>query len=446
MRHKFQVRKAIRRQTKLKMGIAGPSGSGKTYTTLEIASALGKRVLLADTEYESSELYADRFDFDIAPITDYHPDTVGDVIKYAESEGYDVVIFDSLTHIYNGAGGLLELANNFGKRYKGNTYAGWRDASPIWDQMIADIKAAKIHVLCTMRSKTAYLQTENSKGKTQIEKAGMEPVIRDGFEYELDIVLDMDYNNVATVSKTRMEALTGRTIRKPGADFGRELKEWADNGDSAPSPTLEERCHPTAQSEPVAEPEPVKTWADLPKNRQQSIAIRRKELADSIEWGPKYSGYDEWIESAGILGLKPDGKPSFAVSTVDQINRAMAFLEKLAVDRPKQPEPPKDSLPVSEATRQAATANGVIDPTKFDPPNPRDVLTKTMAAVKGKDIRLHSVLADARPSITGGRLQLSFPDGYDWHYQTAVGGISTLCECADMPVDLHLDEPEQVSA
>lgn len=194
------------------------------------------------------------------------------------------------------------------------------------------------------------------------------------------------------------------------------------------------------EPDPVAAPEPEKTWADLPKNKQQSLVIRRAELIPAIEWAPEYKNYGDWIKKAGVLTENKDGDPSFASSTVTQINRVMAFLEKLAVERPKQPDPPKDSLPVSEATRQAATANGVQDPTKFDPPNPREVLAKTMATVKAKDIRLHSVLADARPSISGGRLQLSFADGYDWHYGQATEKINLLCECADMPVDVHIDE------
>lgn len=135
-------------------------------------------------------------------------------------------------------------------------------------------------------------------------------------------------------------------------------------------PTEEPDHEPEPKRQAQPEQPPAKTWNDLSTGKQKQIAIRRKELADSIEWAPKYSGYDEWIESAGLLSLKPDGKPSFAVSTVDQIDRVMGFLEKLAQDRPKQPEDPKPEggLPVSEATRQeAATANGVIDPRKFDP-------------------------------------------------------------------------------
>lgn len=447
--------KATRKKNKLRLAIAGPSGVGKTYTSLTVGKHFGK-IAYIDTEHRSASRYAGLVaDFDVLEFEPpFHPDRLIYAINEAEKAGYDVVIVDSLSHFWAGQGGILEIVDEVAAKNRArgnyNNFTAWKDGTKIFNDMVEKIIRCQIHIICCMRSKAEYLQTEDSKGKKKIEKVGTAPIQRDGLEYEFDLVLDMDVHHNAVISKSRVLPPLPDVMRAPGDELAKRLLEWTETGVAVAKEPLyqpaENNPAPSPESsEPVAETEPVKTWADLPKNKQQSIAIRRKELADSIEWGPKYSGYDEWIESAGILGLKPDGKPSFAVSTVDQINRAMAFLEKLATERPKQSEPPKDSLPVSEATRQAATANGVIDPAKFDSLDPREVLTKTMAAVKSKDVRLHSVLADAQPSIVRGRLQLSFPDGYDWHYGQAVAGINTLCECADMPVDLHL-EPAQVSA
>ena len=47
-------KKATKAEAKLRMAIAGPSGSGKTYTSLAIATALGQRVALVDTEHGSA--------------------------------------------------------------------------------------------------------------------------------------------------------------------------------------------------------------------------------------------------------------------------------------------------------------------------------------------------------------------------------------------------------
>jgi hypothetical protein len=65
---------SIRRSsTKLRLAISGPSGSGKTYTMLKIASDLGGRIALVDTEHGSASKYADLFEFDVLELDSYDP-------------------------------------------------------------------------------------------------------------------------------------------------------------------------------------------------------------------------------------------------------------------------------------------------------------------------------------------------------------------------------------
>jgi KaiC/GvpD/RAD55 family RecA-like ATPase len=103
-----QFVKASKRQSKARIVITGPTGSGKTYSALSIASALGKRVAVIDTEQGSASLYSDQFDFDVLELTgDYHPQKYVEAIKSAASAGYDVCVVDSITHEWNGKGGVL---------------------------------------------------------------------------------------------------------------------------------------------------------------------------------------------------------------------------------------------------------------------------------------------------------------------------------------------------
>lgn len=248
---KLQIRKATRKNIKLRLGLMGPTGSGKTFTALSIAEALSltqpkARILLADTERASSERYAEGkpFDFDIVPLEPpYHPDIVGQVIKMAGSD-YDVVIFDSLTHLYIGAGGLLEVVDAAGKRARGNTYAGWKEGTPVWNRMIDSIIAAPIHTIITMRSKMDYIQTERD-GKKTIEKVGMGAIVREGFEYEMDIVGDLDQENVMTITKSRMSDIAKGSFRNPGYDLGKLMLEWTQSGseDAVYTPPADPREH-----------------------------------------------------------------------------------------------------------------------------------------------------------------------------------------------------------
>ena len=101
-------KKAERRQAKLKIAITGPSGSGKTYSALSIATGLGKKIALVDTENYSASLYSDRFEFDVLALEP--PYTVAKynvAIQEAQKAGYEVLIIDSISHAWAGDGGLL---------------------------------------------------------------------------------------------------------------------------------------------------------------------------------------------------------------------------------------------------------------------------------------------------------------------------------------------------
>lgn len=231
-------KKAVKQEAKLRLAIAGPSGSGKTYTALAIAQAFGGSVAVVDTEHGSASKYADLFGFDVLEMeAPFHPDRFVTAIREAASAGYTTIVLDSLSHAWNGQGGLLELVEDAQKRMKtSNSFAAWKDVTPIQNRFIEGIVSAPIHVIATMRSKQEYVQEKDERtGKTQIRKVGMAPVQRDGFEYEFDVFLDMDVNNNAIVSKTRCPALTGKVFTKPGADVANILMDWL-HGAPAPAP------------------------------------------------------------------------------------------------------------------------------------------------------------------------------------------------------------------
>ena len=54
-----------------------------------------------------------------------------------------------------------------------------------------------------MRSKMDYVQEKDDRGKTQIKKVGLAPIMRDGIEYEFTTVFDIALNHQAAVSKDR---------------------------------------------------------------------------------------------------------------------------------------------------------------------------------------------------------------------------------------------------
>jgi len=279
-------KKAVKHEAKLRMAISGPSGSGKTYSALAVAVPLAgdKRVALVDTEHGSASKYADLFDFDVVEFDNFHPDNFSKAIKAAIDAGYGAIILDSLSHAWNGKGGLLSLVDKFTKQSSGrDTFgAGWKKATPIQDRFVESIVGSPIHIIATIRSKQAYERTKDDRGKTVILKLGMAPIQRDGFEYEFDIFLNMDQDNNAIVSKSRCPALTGQVINKPDAQLADTLAGWL-NGEQAPKV----EAHKVAtEPEPEAtedEPTPGDKLRTEQAAKKTRAALTPEKLRDALQ-------------------------------------------------------------------------------------------------------------------------------------------------------------------
>lgn len=225
-------KKAVKHESRLRMSIAGPSGSGKTYTALTLAHALkgDKGVALIDTERGSASKYADIFpEFDVIELDTFSPALFVEIIKEAESAGcYSVLVIDSLSHAWNGTGGLLEIVDSIARRkYQGNTFAAWKDATPLQNQLIDAITRSRLHIIVTMRAKQEYaMEKDERTGKTSPKKVGMAPIQRDGMEYEMDIAADMDIENTMVIQKSRCPQLSGQVIAKPTAQVADVLSAW----------------------------------------------------------------------------------------------------------------------------------------------------------------------------------------------------------------------------
>ena len=228
----LQFKKASKQQAKLRMAIVGPAGAGKTFSSLSLATGLGSKIAVIDTERGSAAKYADEFSFDTLELESYEPETYVAAIKAAEEAGYDVLVIDSLSHAWVGKGGALEQANNETlKQRTPNSYTAWRNVTPRHNAMIDAIVGCKCHVIATMRSKTEYVQEKDDRGKTTIRKVGLAPIQREGAEYEFDVVGDIDQDNNFVITKTRCSKLSGKVYNKPGQELSETLKAWLTDGE-----------------------------------------------------------------------------------------------------------------------------------------------------------------------------------------------------------------------
>lgn len=227
-------KRATRTTKKLRAALLGPAGAGKTRTALEIARGLGERIALIDTEHGSASMYAHLVPFDCLELTHYAPDRYIEAIGQAEDAGYDVLVIDSLSHAWSGKGGILEFVDR--TKRNGNSFNAWGDATPMHNKLVERLLSCKMHLLVTMRTKMEFVQEKDqASGKTIVRKVGMQPVQRDGMEYEFDLICDIDQGHTLTVGKTRIDLLDGEMIERAGADFGRRIRAWLEGGSPAPA-------------------------------------------------------------------------------------------------------------------------------------------------------------------------------------------------------------------
>jgi hypothetical protein len=225
--------KATKRQSKARIAFDGPSGSGKTWTSLATATALadGGKVAFIDSERGSASKYADDFDFDVLELDgDFHPDRYVEGLRDAAKAGYAVAVLDSLTHAWAGRNGVLEQVDAAKARFGGNSQRAWAVGTPMWQGLIDAMLQSPIHVIATMRSKTKFVEVDKGNGKKGYERAGMEPVARDGIEYEFDVVGDLDLEHNLVISKSRAGNRLDAMYRRPGPEFGEAVLAWLTDG------------------------------------------------------------------------------------------------------------------------------------------------------------------------------------------------------------------------
>lgn len=292
-------RKAVKSQAKARIGIIGPSGSGKTYTALKIASVLGKKIAVIDTEHGSASKYADEFEFDVCELNNYDPRHYVKAIQVAGQAGYDVIVIDSLSHAWAGEGGALELADQLKAKYGGNKWAAWSEVTPIHNKLVHSMLSSPAHIIATLRSKMEYIQTQDDKGKTVIRKVGMAPIQRDGMEYEFDVVADMDLEHNFIVSKTRCRALDGAIINKPGEELAKTILDWLTDGAPVPQQPV---AAPPAPKQP--ETPPRAKAAPPPPNGENLADMSTLPQQKRIHIEAEKKGYDTTLLIKEKFGIE----------------------------------------------------------------------------------------------------------------------------------------------
>ncbi|MHB1950207.1 MAG: AAA family ATPase [Acidiferrobacteraceae bacterium] len=191
---------AKRENIPLLIGLAGGTGSGKTFSAMRIAKGLagGKRFAMIDTEADRGKHYAEEFEFDHAPLgPPFRPGAYLEAIKAAEQAGYGVILVDSMSHEWDGTGGMLEWHDEIMGSDERKKLTAWIKPKTDHRRFVNELLQLKAHlVLCFRAQKKVEMVKDPSTGKFVIvEKQsltgldGWIPICEKNLPFELTVSL-----------------------------------------------------------------------------------------------------------------------------------------------------------------------------------------------------------------------------------------------------------------
>ncbi len=267
---------AVRPSLKARLMLSGPAGAGKTLTGLEIASVLGERRLVIDTERESALTYADEYQFTHLPWREpYDPRELATELAGAAAD-HDVIMIDSFSHFWSGTGGTLDIAD--GK------FGGWKTARPAQNDVVQAILSVPVHIIVCVRSQIEHVQEKDERtGKQVVKKLGLSPKQDKDLEYELNLSAEISIEHRLSVSKSRTTAVPVGRDFAPGhaRDLANLYKDWLAGGE--PFADLEVQSRIDTERRNLNDDQKRSLWDEwrrhaLP-NSMELLTVTQAELA-----------------------------------------------------------------------------------------------------------------------------------------------------------------------
>lgn len=253
----FEVTDAKREMLVGSIGFIGASGAGKTLSMLKTAKGFMDRMLpeatdhekwqkvgVIDTEHERSKIYAGTSNFGIEIGAFKHlnfqepfsVERLDAAIKFLK-EKFDVkiIIIDSISHFWEGPGGILELQQKYG-----GTYQAWQQTNPHYAHFVSLVTGEKyqIDMLNGIRAKQHYEVSQNEVGKLKVQKMGLKPTQRDSLEYEFHIAFNIDMDHIATTMKDN-SGMFNQVPQQIETEVGEKLYSWLKTGEDVISEKIE---------------------------------------------------------------------------------------------------------------------------------------------------------------------------------------------------------------
>lgn len=202
----FKVVPAVRKAIPALIALWGFSDSGKTFSALRLARGLvgpqGKIVVI-DTENGRALIYADQFTFDHIDLQPpFTPERYSAAYDAAREAGAQAIIVDSGSHVWEGDGGVLDMAD----RSPSKGIQKWKAPKTAYKRMNNALWRSPVHMIFCLRAKEKFLQIKDDKGKDTIVSAGHVAITDSRFVYEMTVAVHMESGTRKPLSPVKMPA------------------------------------------------------------------------------------------------------------------------------------------------------------------------------------------------------------------------------------------------
>lgn len=229
----------------VRAGVSGVSGSGKTLGALRMAGGLARgnwsKVFYIQLERNDKNAYNNDKEWGVGaymrlenPITPpYSMDVVMGALRAAALQGAEVVVFDSVSLVWAGEGGILDE-----KERLDASYAGWSKVNPGWYSFINWIVAdSPYHFIGTFRAEEKRVAVEvpregGGKPKMEIKSLGEKEISRPNTRYEFNLFFAQNHETKMAEIINSKSGMFQEGEKEVVLDYrlGEILAEWADQG------------------------------------------------------------------------------------------------------------------------------------------------------------------------------------------------------------------------
>lgn len=331
----FEDRHAVREETPLIIGLVGPSGSGKTKSALRLADGFRRvrkgKTFVVDTEQKRSLHHAGEHDFEFVPFGEpFGPADYIAAFRHCVSRGAARIICDSMSHEWEGVGGVLDMHDQEVERLGASmTFPAWGKPKREHNRLKQFILQQPVDWILCFRSKEKL--KKNKAVKEPVEMGWM-PLGGEDLIYECTakFLLYPQCDGVPTL-KTDMPG-ERQLIKIPGQfrhmfqqpaqlteDIGEQFARWASgtasSPDRAPAGDLVSQLLACEDAETLKSLQDVmkSTWDSIPKGEARTKVTRAFKDAEARVRDN---------ETARAAGSSDDDKPPMTADEIEEIKRA----------------------------------------------------------------------------------------------------------------------------